>query len=272
MKLRNPGARRVLPPVHPNVGVTVWYRQQLDTLIQLAHLDLVLRLGMAWEENPPDIGFAQDAPSAIRNIDRTLKEWGKQWAAKFDKMSDRIADQFAAKSFRATDAQMREQLKRAGFAINFKPTKQSLEAYRAVVAENVNLIKSIQSHYLTQVQSDVWQSVNKGADMAKLSRTLHERYGSTVKRAALIARDQNAKAKAVLENTRRQQLGITHAIWQHSSAGKEPRPTHVAMNGKRFELKKGMYDSDEGEWIWPGQLINCRCTSRAIIPGVTDDD
>jgi uncharacterized protein with gpF-like domain len=107
----------------------------------------------------------------------------------------------------------------------------------------------------------------KGGDLATLSKTIQEKYGIAYRRAALIARDQNNKAKAVYENVRRQELGIEEATWMHSSAGKEPRPTHVAMNEKRYKLGQGMWDSGEGEYVWPGQLINCRCTSRAVIPG-----
>jgi len=62
------------------------------------------------------------------------------------------------------------------------------------------------------------------------------------------------------------ELGITEAVWMHSHAGKVPRPTHVAMNGTRFKVAEGMWDSAEGKFIQPGELINCRCTSRSVLP------
>jgi SPP1 gp7 family putative phage head morphogenesis protein len=170
-----------------------------------------------------------------------------------------------------TETAMRDSLKQAGFTVKFRPTREAREAFRAVLSENVGLIKSIQQQYLTGVQTRVWQSVGRGADMATLSRKLQDEYGSTTKRAALIARDQNAKAKATIENTRRAELGIRQAIWQHSAGGREPRPSHVDMHGKVFDLAKGMYDPEEKEFILPGTLINCRCTSRAILPGLDDD-
>jgi uncharacterized protein with gpF-like domain len=61
-------------------------------------------------------------------------------------------------------------------------------------------------------------------------------------------------------------LGITKAIWRHSSAGKVPRPTHLKMDGQEFEIAKGIWDTAVEEWVLPGFLPNCRCTSRAIIP------
>jgi uncharacterized protein with gpF-like domain len=60
-------------------------------------------------------------------------------------------------------------------------------------------------------------------------------------------------------------LGITQAIWQHSHAGKKPRPSHVKADGKTFDIEKGMYL--DGKWVQPAEEYNCRCTSRAIIEG-----
>ena len=139
-------------------------------------------------------------------------------------------------------------------------------SYRAIVAENVNLIRSIPRQFLKDVESAVWTSAMSGAAMHQLSTEIRAKYGVTYRRAALIARDQNAKAKAVMEEARRSELGIQTAIWQHSHAGKKPRPTHVAMHGKTYEIAKGMWDADEGKYVWPGVLINCRCTSKAVIP------
>ena len=44
-----------------------------------------------------------------------------------------------------------------------------------------------------------------------------------------------------------------------------PRASHVAASGKRYDVAKGMYL--DGVWTWPGHEINCRCVSKAVIPG-----
>lgn len=270
---------KVLPAIHPNAGLTVWYRRQLDDMLSAAYLDATAMLSEAWRVAEPTIGFAQDAHgglvmdtrSPIVGVDKALKKWSDKWRGKFDKLSTKVAKSFTGKAFTMTQTSFQAALKNAGFTVSFAPTKKALDSYRAVVADNVGLIRNLQATYYNRIQQDVWASVRAGSDMSTLSKKLQNSYQITTERAALIARDQNAKAKAVIENTRRKELGITVAIWQHSSAGKEPRPTHVAMDGKRFDLDKGMWDSDEKEWIWPGQLINCRCTSRAIIPGLSEE-
>ena len=66
--------------------------------------------------------------------------------------------------------------------------------------------------------------------------------------AVIIARDQNNKATASMTRARQNELGITEAIWVHSGAGKHPRPTHVAMNGAKYDVKKGMWDPAVKRW------------------------
>ncbi len=267
MARRTKDNRKIVPPVFANRGIQSWYQAQLDKIVDMAHSDLMRVLHAVYATTAaPAIGYASDAPDRVTKIDKALTKWATEWQGRFDKLSSTLAKTFAARSFRATEYSMAGALKRAGFTVEFKPTRASVQAYKVVAAENVGLIKSIPQQYLKDVQAKVWESVKAGADMSELSQDLRDTYGVTTRRAALIARDQNNKAKAVIENTRRQQLGIVEAIWQHSHAGKEPRPTHVAMNGKTYKLSEGMYDSAEKKYIWPGQLVNCRCTSRAIIP------
>lgn len=253
-------------PVWDNAGVTAWYRRQLIDLLDEMHASLLLHIEASYKREPPSIGFAHD--DAATTLSRALAKWGQLWVRRFNLMSGSLAQRFASRSFKHTETSMKAAFAASGWTVKFKPTARSVEAYRAVIAENVNLIKSIPAQYLKDVRTQVWASVMKGGDLGTLSKHLRETYGVSKRRAALIARDQNAKAKAVIENTRRREIGITEAIWMHSHAGKEPRPAHVAMNGKRFNLAKGMWDPDEREWILPGQLINCRCSSRAVIPAL----
>jgi uncharacterized protein with gpF-like domain len=54
----------------------------------------------------------------------------------------------------------------------------------------------------------------------------------------------------------------------HSHAGKVPRKTHVKNHGKQYDIAKGWYDPHEQQRVWPGSLINCRCFSKPVIPGL----
>lgn len=253
--------------VQPNAGVAAWYRKQLRLVTREMAQDMLTRVREAYKAAPPGHGLAQDAKPRTPNLQHAFERWGSIWTGKLERLSVKLAWNFAAKNREATDTAIKSSFKDAGLTVKFKPTKAMRSAFDATVGENVALIKSIPQKFLTDVQAKVYAGVLKGSDLATLKTEIQKVYAVTDRRAALIARDQNNKAKAVFENVRRKGLGITEAIWQHSSAGVEPRPTHVAMDRKRYSLDVGMYDSAEGANIWPGQLINCRCTSRAIIEG-----
>lgn len=242
-----------------------WYFAELDKFITEMMQSVTRGVLAAYGQTEPQ-EMAHDAPqNPSLLLKAALRKWGGLWVSKFDRLSLDLGQAFARKSMTLTQTQMRAALKEAGFTVRFAPTPGSRAAYQAVVAEQVNLIKSIPQQYLKDVESKVWQSVMKGADMHALSVDLRKTYGVTRDRAAIIARDQNNKAKAIIERTRRQELGITEAYWQHSAGGKVPRATHVAMSGKRYRLSEGMWDSAAMQYVLPGELINCRCTSKAII-------
>ena len=111
------------------------------------------------------------------------------------------------------------------------------------------------------------RSVQTGWDLGQLTTDLQAQFGVTRRRAAFIARDQNNKATASMTRARQDEVGITQAIWGHSGGGKHPRPTHVAMNGKKYDVRKGMWDPAVKRWIFPSEEVNCRCFSRPVIQG-----
>jgi uncharacterized protein with gpF-like domain len=263
-----PNSRKpvTLNAIHASAAVHAWYFDELDRLVTRMALEVSANVAAAYGSLEPQT-HAMDAPANPSILLRAaLRKWGGLWVSRFDKLSLDLGAAFAKKSFNITQTQMRAALREAGFTVKFSPTPASRAAYQAVVAEQVNLIKSIPAEYLKAVESKVWGSVMKGADMHTLSVDLRKTYGVTRERAATIARTSNNQAKAVIEKVRREELGITTAIWQHSAGGKIPRATHVAMSGKSYKISQGMYDSAEGVYVLPGQLINCRCTSRAVIP------
>ena len=83
------------------------------------------------------------------------------------------------------------------------------------------------------------------------------------RRINIIANDQIGKINDSIENARALELGVTKAVWMHSSASKKPRPSHVKANGMEYDLKKGAYI--DHEWIHPRDKIGCKCGKRLII-------
>lgn len=247
--------------IHANRGVEARYRKRLDALLSEMSDSVSYWLEAAYKANPPRL--AQDAlPSEV--LRKRIKELSKRWIGKFDEMAGRIADQFVTSGRKSSDVAFMSALRDSGWAVEFKMTPAMRDAANAAIAENVALIRSIPQQYLLEVEGIILRGYTSGRDLNTISDELQKRYGVTRRRAATIARDQSNKLNATVTRARRLELGLSRAIWQHSGGGKEPRPDHVAANGKEFDIDKGCYVS--GEYILPGELINCRCTSRTILP------
>lgn len=264
----------LLKPTQPNAGIAAFYRAQLTSLVDDMQASIDYWISATFKANTPHATRLATDASPAKALREAMDKLAKRWMRNFDKGAKRLSEQFADKTKSYSDTVMRKTLKDAGFTVEFRMTDVMNDAYQAVIGEQVGLIRSIAAQHLSQVETLVMQSVTKGRDLATLSEQLQKRYKVTKKRAALIARDQNNKATGVLVKARQQSLGLTQARWRHSSAGKEPRHSHVEAGaadggkGKLYDIADGCYI--DGEYILPGEKINCRCTARVVIPGFAD--
>lgn len=259
----------ILDAVRPNVGFQLLYQRNLLKLIDEMQKSIEYWLLAAYKRETPEMALDASPAAEMQTVMRKL---ARRWNKRFAQAAKDLGKYFATAVAMRSDATLREILRRGGFSVSFKLTKQMNDVLQATMHEQVGLIKSIASQHLDKVQGMVMRSVAEGRNLHTLSKNLRTAYGITKKRAALIARDQNNKATAVVTRVRQSELGITEAIWQHSHAGKEPRPTHVAAGAAkvRYKIAEGWFDPDKRvqKRIWPGTEINCRCTSRPVIPGL----
>lgn len=255
--------------VHPNAGVQAKYRRQLDDLIAEMSNSFEYWLSAAYKANPPRMEIAAEiAEDALpsRELSKKVRQLASRWIKKFDDMALKIATQFTNSGRKATDSAFQQSLKDAGWAVQFQVTPVMRDAMNATIAENVSLIKSIPRQYSMEVEGIVMRGFTRGRDLKEISDELQSRYGVTKRRAALIARDQSNKLTATVTQARRVELGLFKAIWVHSGGGKEPRHSHVkaGQDKREFDVREGcLIDSEK---ILPGELINCRCSSRTILP------
>lgn len=263
MKLRR--GDKATRPVHPNVGIQADYRRRIGALVDEMARSYAYWLTARYREHPPLL--AQDAVPA-RELEREMSLLGKRWQEKFDEAAPRLARWFADSTQKRSSAALQKILADAGMTVRFQLTRTMRDAYEATIAENVGLIRSIAQEYHSQVGGMVMRSVTAGRDLGELTKALEGRFDITRKRAALIARDQNNKATSVFVRVRQQERGLK-AVWLHSHGGKVPRPTHLANTGKTYDPAKGWFDPDPKvrKYIWPGELINCRCVSRSVVKG-----
>ena len=255
---------KILRAVRPNAGISVAYRRRLYALVDELHNSVKYWLTAAWRKNEPILA-RDDAP--VDTLRKALAELMERWENNFDEMSPKLAAYFAEAIATRSDATLRRILRDGGFTVKFRMTPAMRDVFRATVQQNVALIRTIPQEYLAGVQGAVMRSVQTGRDLGSLAKYIDGLHQVTRKRAAFIARDQNNKASSALTRARQLDLGLKEAMWLHSHAGKVPRPSHVKMDGKKFDLAKGMWDKDEQAWVQAGELINCRCVARPIIKG-----
>ncbi|MGH7176670.1 MAG: phage minor head protein [Tepidisphaeraceae bacterium] len=253
--------------VHANRGVEAKYARVMKSLIEQMDRSVIYWLTAGYRREPPRVAalveLAEDA-SPAQYIKKILADLAKRWILRFEEYAPKIAEAYLDGMFKTSDSSMRAALKDAGWSVEFTMTPAMRDAFNASLAENVGLIKSIPAQYLQQVEGAVMRSYAAGRDLESMVKELKQLYPKASHRAELIARDQSNKANAVVNRTRQMELGITEAKWMHSHAGKNPRPSHVAANGKIYKIAEGC--KIDGEFIQPGQEINCRCTSRPVLP------
>ena len=267
MNLRAPTKRSItLQPVRPNLGVEAAYRRKLDALVIDMNNSVLYWMSAAYKANPPAMAMDASPAAALTAMMRRL---GKRWIKRFDDASKDIAAVFATQSREAAERSMKKILADVGFSVPFTQTPAMKDAFDSVLSSNVALIKSIPSQQFEKIEGAIMRSVQSGRDLKSLQTELLGLGDISKNRAAFIARDQSNKATAVMSKARRLSLGLTKAKWMHSGGGVHPRPSHVAANGKEYDVAQGCLI--DGEYIMPGELPNCRCQSRAIIPGFDNE-
>ncbi|HEY8836213.1 MAG TPA: phage minor head protein [Dehalococcoidia bacterium] len=239
------------------------YRRKLDALIEEMAASVSFWIESAYRNNEP---LAQDELPASA-LKAAIRKLTARWQRKFSEAAPKLADYFATAVEKRSSAALKNILKEAGFTVEFKMTAAQRDIVNATINQNVQLIKSIPAQYLTQVQGSVMRSVQTGRDLGTLSKELQDHYGVTKRRAAFIARSQNNLATSSMDRARRLELGLDESQWMHSGGGKHPRPTHVAMSGKRFKTEQGMWDSAVKRYVFAGCEPGCRCVSRAVVKG-----
>lgn len=222
-----------------------------------------------------DADRAQDAaPFADqRELFRELTNLRKRWERYFASMARKLAVDVVEAAYKANTSAWQGQVRREGFDIPMQLTAAQRTIMDVKVADNVSLIKSIPSQYFTKIEGDVSRGFLAGRDLEAIASELRDTGESTVKRAALIARDQSNKLTAHMNSARQNELGIRYAYWKHSTAGKEPRKTHVRASKEHwiYDTQVGIDFGDAFGFVLPGVAINCRCGSRSIIPAIDED-
>lgn len=270
-KIRRRRRQVTIPGIPASVGIQNEYARSIRRLIkqmEKAALKFVLekyKLFRASEMVTNDAPVDFDNRRLQQLIDAIKARFGRsisEWEAE---ELDAIASKFIGKIDKQTKAGLMANLKKAGIVIDFHISALHQPLLEEMVASNVNLIKSITPKYFDKLTNVVIDSALKGRDMASTFQHIKDLNKVTERRAELIAIDQTNKATQALNVMQTKDIGIKKGIWIHIPGEKSSRKTHIAMNGKTFDLDEGLYDEDVGRNVLPGELPYCRCDFRPDI-------
>lgn len=245
-----------LPSIPPNSGVISFYRRSMDDMMRDMRKDIKSQVIARYRSDLAMDGIVDWIGHVVDGI-------VAKWTKNLDLLAPDMANEVVGRTRKNYDKRIHALLKRRGMIVNLQMSRKVEEQAKIAIEENTALIKSIGTQYLDKVRSAVWRSVKNGYDLESLTKQLSHIDGVEGRRAKNIAKDQVAKYNQAVEDARAAELGITKAIWVHSSASKEPRPDHVKATGTVYEIEKGCYIS--GEYIKPAQLINCHCRKKLLI-------
>lgn len=239
--------------VNPNPSIRVWYRGQLEKLIEALKRSLFWWLGARYKTGK------------ARLVQRELDALRRYWGDIFDDSAKRIANRFIEKVDRQVSNSSKKALAELSFDVSWKNSTDVRNVLTSLRDTQVSLIKSIPEESLNRVAGVLQRGLQNGQDIDYIYSELSHGFDITARRAKMIALDQTNKATFSINRARMLSVGVTEGIWIHVAGRYTSRPTHVAMHHKRFNLSKGLFDSAVGKNVMPAELVNCCCKWRAII-------
>lgn len=258
-------------PLNPNAAVMTRYQSRLEKLVRQMTDDCEKQLKALFSTT-----HAEAHMEAIATGDASISSQArmltnaltKKYEDLFAAVAKPIAEQMVAGADATSSAALHSSLKQLSGGLSLSTASlrgPQLEIWKASIAENVSLIKSIPAKYLSGVTQATQRAIISGNGLQDLVPYLLKHKGITERRAKFIAHDQTRKAFSALNRSRMTKLGLTQGEWLHTSGSKEPRHTHIEMSGKLYDLKKGMWDPAVGQYIFPAEEPGCRCRAIPVL-------
>jgi len=262
-------------PLRPPAGVATRYVIALQGLTAQMTAQVNREILRLFRSEAAASHFAQDASTIGSQARILVNQLEAKFLDLFDKRAKPLAETMVDGAAKASTTALHSSLQAlsGGMSVKTSVMSASLEnIYKASVAENVGLIRSIASQYLTQVEGAVMRSITTGNGLQDLIPALEQYEGQTHRRAKNIALDQTRKVYNSINKGRMQALGLKRYMWHHSGGGAHPREDHVEMDGNVYLFSDPpVIDQRTGERGIPGQAVNCRCTMSPVFD-FSDED
>jgi SPP1 gp7 family putative phage head morphogenesis protein len=247
------------------VGAADRYARGISKAFHAMHVDYAEQLRLAME-----------AGGGVQAMKELLDALKARWEAFFDatapELAQRWAEQAAQSSLAITDSAIAVFAKGITLpAPKFSP--EFTEKMSAAIEGNIGLIVSMRGVYQDEMQAVVMRAfTDPDGGAHKIFEEALRHYPKDAKfnvrkRAAFTAQFETAKITALVNKERCDDLGIEEFMWCHSAGSAEPRPDHVAMDGKIFRYDDPpVIDRRTGQRGLPGTIFRCRCFPKPVFP------
>jgi SPP1 gp7 family putative phage head morphogenesis protein len=256
-----------------NASVQAKYVRSLESLVKRMTEETQQKLiklfeGSCAEQFQEQLKIAQD--DNIASQARILtNELNQRFYALFRRRSKVLSENMISGTAKVSRSNLHMSLKKLSGGLTIKTdvfTPALKTIIKASAQENVALIKSIATQYLSNVQKTVMRSITTGNGLKTLIPALEKYAGISKRHAKNMALDQTRKVYNSMNKARMEKIGVKRFEWIHSGGGQKPRQEHIEMSGNIYSFDDlPVIDKKTGERGIPGQAINCRCTMRPVI-------
>lgn len=281
-------------PLNFNVGLQRWYVRELTKLVDDLTTEVFEEIKPLYKEYQYQISLDASISSQARIklnslrelFEKKFKDRGKKFAENMVRKTNRYSQQTFWRMMKEMFKDKTELKKQGGYLLKgsiITPEKE--EVIKAIIYDNVNYIKSINSRYFDRITGAVMRSIENGLGVTHIQDELLKYKKMAKSEAKNIALDQTRKAYNSINLRNMQDAGVKKAEWIHSGGSQKPRAYHQTrwdgvsglkdghpngLNGFIFSLdrppviqeKKGKQDEERG---FPGQLPYCHCRMAAVI-------
>jgi hypothetical protein len=245
-----------------SAAVREWYERRLDDVAAAMLDDYRKELNDALQMRDVRKHFAQDA-SAEAVLTDVLSRLDKKWTSIFKNYAKMTAAAFVEKVDEHSKATCWHSMTTAGI-------EQPRMSYTRNIENTLGAAQTFNNTLITNVQRDMHEKVFSAVMLSLTSPNPEEQGTGGIENALkktgefsrtrmeLIARDQNSKLYSSLNIDRLRDNGIEKFRWIHSSAGKVPRPSHVAKDDEIFTMDDPrLWQGPKADQGPPGWAINC---------------
>lgn len=208
--------------------------------------------------------------SAVKRLDLELAEQMARWMIHAGENAKAVSKWFVRAAAQNVTASQRRALIRAGISPQLLKEKWKVpvvknryvsptaaKAIPKLVDDMTGLITKMQADDLARLREIIVEGITQGQSLGEIEQTLAASEGFSAARAKRVALDQSIKVNQGIQQANAEDLGIKTAIWVHVPGRYSSRETHIAMDGKRFNIREGLYDSDVDKKVVPGELPFC---------------